>query len=431
MISQKKRLFLSVAGIAFAGIANAQASVEDRIAALETMVAELSAELARERVRSEAEIVRIDTRGAAMPVAESPAPQQEGFRVGDATIRIGGIIDLDAHVTHLDGGAMASSNIARDFYIPGATPIGGEPATFTDFTAESTRVFLSASQPAGEGSVTGYLELDFLGSAQGNELVTNSYSPRLRRAFVTYGNWLAGQEWSTFQNTSAIPESASFLILSDGMVFVRQPQIRYTHGNWQFALENPNTATITTGNQDANTLPDGVVRYNWKGGYGNVSLAALARQLRVDQPGLTKATAGYGLSVSGLLKVGARDDIRFNLVGGQGVGRYVGLAAGREAVLSPAGELEAIPAYGGLIAWRHPFGETARFNIGYSGLFLDNPSYVPATTTASVQSAYAALLWDVAPKVTLGIEAMHGVRREESGADGAISRFTFSTKYAF
>lgn len=133
----------------------------------------------------------------------------------------------------------------------------------------------------------------------------------------------------------------------------------------------------------------------------------------------------------GLLKVGARDDIRFNVVGGEGVGRYVGLAAGRGAVLSPAGELEAVPAFGGLIAWRHPFGETARFNIGYSGLFLDNPSYVPSTTTNSVQSAYAALLWDAAPKLTVGLEAMHGVREEESGADGAISRFTFSTKYAF
>ena len=77
-----------------------------------------------------------------------------------------------------------------------------------------------------EQSVEERIAADFLGSGQGNELVSNSYSPRLRRAFVKYGNWLAGQEWSTFQNTSAIPESASFLILSDGMVFIRQPQIR-------------------------------------------------------------------------------------------------------------------------------------------------------------------------------------------------------------
>lgn len=431
MISLKKLLLFSVAAMALTSTAAAQAPLEERIAALEAIVAELKMELASERAKGDADIVRIETHLAAAPAPPEVAPKTDGFRVGDATVKIGGIIDLDVHVTHLDGGALASNSIARDFHIPGATPIGGEGAAFTDFTAEATRFFISASQPAGEGSVTGYLEMDFLGSAQGNELVTNSYAPRMRRAFVTYGNWLAGQEWSTFQNASAIPESASFLILSDGMIFVRQPQIRYTLGNWQFAIENANTPTITSGNQDANTLPDAVVRYNWKGNYGNVSLAGLARQLRIDQAGITEETAGYGVSVSGLLKVGARDDIRFNVVGGEGVGRYVGLAAGRDAVLSPAGEMEAVPAFGGLIAWRHPFGETARFNIGYSGLFLDNPSYVPSTTTNSVQSAYAALLWNAAPKLTVGIEAMHGVREEESGADGAISRFTFSTKYAF
>ena len=65
-------------------------------------------------------------------------------------------------------------------------------------------------------------------------------------------------------------------------------------------------------------------------------------------------------------------------------------------------------------------------------LFFDNPDYLPAnTTTKSVQSAYGAILWDVAPKVTVGVELLHGIREVESGADGAISRFTFSTKYAF
>ncbi|HRX75756.1 MAG TPA: hypothetical protein P5341_16720, partial [Hyphomonas sp.] len=239
-------------------------------------------------------------------------------------------------------------------------------------------------------------------------------------------------EWSTFQNTSAIPESASFLILSDGMIFIRQPQIRYTNGPWMFALENPNTTTINAGSRDENIIPDVVARYNWTGAFGNVSVAGIARQLRADFGATEEQTFGYGLSVSGMIKAGAKDDIRFNLVGGEGIGRYVGLAASRSAAVDPNGDLEAIPSYGGLIAWRHPFGETARFNIGYSGLFVDNPDYLPAaTTTKSVQSAYGALLWDVAPKVTVGFELMHGIREVESGDDGSISRFTFSTKYAF
>ncbi|HCE24188.1 MAG TPA: hypothetical protein DF282_16985, partial [Hyphomonas sp.] len=99
--------------------------------------------------------------------------------------------------------------------------------------------------------------------------------------------------------------------------------------------------------------------------------------------------------------------------------------------LDPNGELEAVPSYGGLIAWRHAFGETARFSGGYSGLFIDNPDYLADTVTSSVQSVFGAILWDVAPNVTLGTELMHGLREVESGVDGSITRFTFSTKYAF
>lgn len=424
-----KALLLSSAALAISLGAVAETDdLEARIAALEAMVSDLKSELAATRAEQE-EIVRIQP-AATQPEA-APPPPADGFRVGDTTLKFGGFVDADVHVTSLSDGAIAVSSIARDFYIPGATPIGGDSMTFTDFTAESSRFFLAASRPVGDKTLSAHIEMDFLGSGQGNELVSNSYSPRLRRAFMKYGNWLVGQEWSTFQNTSAIPESASFLILSDGMVFVRQPQIRYTHGNWMFAVENPNTTTLNSGSRDENIIPDVVARYNVSGEFGNVSIAGIARQLRADFGTAEDEAFGYGLSVSGRLNVGEKDDVRFNLVGGEGIGRYVGLAASRSTALDPNGDLEAVPSYGGLIAWRHPFGETARFSGGYSGLFIDNPDYLPDTVTSSVQSVFGAILWDVAPNVTLGTELMHGIREIESGADGSITRFTFSTKYAF
>ena len=416
------------AGLAFGAQAE-EASLEDRIAALEAMVSELKTELAEERAQKD-DVVRIEQTVIAEDV-EAPKPKTDGFLVGDTTLKFGGFIDADVHVTSLSDGAVAGSSIARDFYIPGATPIGGSETTFTDFTAEPSRFFLSASRPVGDKTLSAHIEMDFLGSGQGNELVSNSYSPRLRRAYMAYGNWLVGQEWSTFQNTSAIPESASFLVLPDGMIFVRQPQIRYTSGNWMFAVENPNTTTLNAGARDENLIPDVVARYNLSGDFGNISFAGIARQLRADFGSSEEEVFGYGLSVSGRVMVGAKDDIRFNMVGGEGIGRYVGLAASRSTAVDLNGNLDAIPSYGGLIAWRHPFGKTARFSGGYSGLFIDNPSYLPMTVTSSVQSVFGAILWDVAPNVTLGTELMYGLREEESGADGSITRFTFSTKYAF
>ncbi|MEM9234543.1 MAG: DcaP family trimeric outer membrane transporter, partial [Pseudomonadota bacterium] len=315
-------------------------------------------------------------------------------------------------------------------------PIGGDDQTVTDFTAEASRLFVEAKREMNGQTVKGYVEMDFLGSLQGNERVSNSFSPRLRRAFVTVNGWLLGQEWSTFQNTTAIPESASFLTLSDGMVFIRQPQIRYTRGNFQIALENGDTTiTSTTGARieaDSNAVPDVVLRYNAKGDYGNVSIAGIARQLRADLPGFEEEDFGYGLSISGRLNAAGKDDIRFNLFGGEGLGRYVGLNAVNGAAVDPlTGNLEAISSYGGLIAYRHPFGDTARVNIGYSGLWADNPDFAMPAMTKSVQSVYGAVLWDVAPKTTVGAELLLGTRENEAGDDGTLTRLTLSTKYAF
>ncbi len=432
MIKSFKACMLAGTALAMGGMAYADTTVtlEDRIAALEGMVAELKAELAAERADMDEAIVRLD-RVEKAEATDRPVSSTSGFMVGDTTFKLSGFIDVDGHVTTLSDGMIASNSIARDFYIPGATPIGADETTFTDITAQASRFALTAQKPVGDKTLTGYLEMDFLGSAQGNELVSNSFSPRLRRAYIDYGNWRVGQEWSTFQNTSAIPESASFLVLSDGMVFVRQTQVRYTNGNWQFAVENPNTTSLNVGSRDENVLPDVIARYNMSGDFGNVSVAGIGRQLRADFGPTEEEVFGYGLSVAGRVKVGEKDDIRFNLTGGEGLGRYIGLAASRATALDLNGDLEAIPSYGGLIAWRHPFGETARFNLGYSGLFIDNPSYLGGGATSSVQSAYAAVLWDVAPKLTTGVEVMHGVRELESGLDGNITRVTVSTKYGF
>lgn len=433
----KAVLLTTAAAFALAGAAHGQGSddLEARIAALEAVVAELRGELERERADTDAEIVRIE-QVAANVAADRPVASTDGFTVGATTFKIGGFVDVDAHVTSLSDGAFAANSIVRDFYIPGATPIGGEETTTSDITAESSRFFVSASRPVGDRTVSGLIELDFLGSVQGDQRVTNSYAPRMRRAFLTIDNLLIGQEWSTFQNTSAIPESASFLVLSDGMVFIRQAQVRYTFGDWQFAIENGNATITPVGGgrieADSNLLPDVVARYNWTGDFGNVSFAAIGRQLRLDTGAVDEETYGFGLSAQGRINVGEKDDIRFTLVGGEGLGRYVGLNAINGAAVDPAtGELEAIPVYGGLIAWRHPFGETARFNIGYSGLFADNPDFLGGAATESVQSIYTALLWDIAPSVTVGGELLFGQRETVAGADGSISRFTFSTKYAF
>ena len=440
--SLKLILLVSVAS-AFAPIASAQSSsTEARLQALEAMVSQLRAELAAEKAQTDSDLIILERKAESIVVPTISADKSgSGFSVGDTTFKLGGFVDFDAHVSNFSEGALAGGSGGRDFHIPFTIPVGtaGDGSTVTDLTAQATRFSVTGERDVGDKKATAYIETDFLLAGNGNERISSSFSPRLRRAYIDYDGWRIGQEWSTFQNTSAIPESASFYVLSDGQIFIRQAQVRYTNGNFQFALENGNASIIPAGGTgslgtefDSNTIPDVVARYNLKGDFGNISLAGIGRQLRANQLGVSaESDFGWGLSAAGRLNVGD-GDLRFSVSGGEGLGRYIGLNLVAAGAIDPlTGDVEAIPSIGGHIAYRHPLSDNTRFSIGVTQLSVDNPDFVAGSISDRSRSAYGALFWDVAPKVSLGVEALYGDRRTEDGTDGDLTRFTFSTKYGF
>ncbi len=353
-------------------------------------------------------------------------------------LSIGGFIDTDIHLTRLGKGKIPSNSVARDFYIPGATPVSGEsdPSPVLDFTAQSSRFFIKSATPFGkQNSLKTHLQIDFLLSPGGNEVVSNSFNPRIRHAYIRTNHWLVGQTWSNFMNTSALPESASFLTLGDGIIFIRQPQIRYTNGAWTISVENPDTTVnLNTGKQESDTsyLPDLVVRYLHNANWGNISLSTVLRDLNYTYNHKDHQKLGWGLSLAGRVKPYDQGDIRFSFSGGKGIGRYIGLnAVGGAYFLPIENKFESNTAYGGYLAYRHIIGKT-RLNIGYSYIQYDNSltSEFPLMNK-TIQSAYTALMWDVLPKLTLGFELLYGKRTLQSDLNGDILRFTFSTRYTF
>ena len=437
-----KILLLASVAMTFSSVASAQSvSTEARLQALEAELAKLRAELAAEKAETDSDIVLLEKKAEAIVAPVVTDIKGGGFKVGDTTFKLGGFVDLDTHVTNFSDAAPASASAGRDFHIPFTTNVGdgSEGETVTDFTAQATRFAVTALREVNGKKATAHIETDFLVTGQGNERITNSFSPRLRRAYLDYDGWRIGQEWSTFQNTSAIPESASFFVLTEGQVFIRQPIIRYTKGNFQIAAENGNATVIEAGSgnplgveEDANLVPDVVARYNLKGSYGNISLSAIGRQLRSNSPGNdAESDFGWGLSAAGRLNVGA-GDVRFSVTGGEGLGRYIGLNTVAGAAIDPlTGDVDAIGSIGGHIAYRHPITDNTRFSLGVSQLSIDNQEFALGSITDRARSGYVALFWDAIPKVTFGIEGLYGERRTEDGTDGDLSRFTFSAKYGF
>lgn len=273
----------------------------------------------------------------------------------DDKISFGGYIKVDAR--YVDGDVAY-----RPYWIGTGTKLAESASQFNLF-ANETRFNMKYTH----GDVMGFIEMDFWGGG-GNEIVSNSANPRIRHAFIKYKDILAGQTWSTFMNTSAIPESADFAGATLGLVFIRQGQVRYTMGDFQVSLENPETWGGDTAND---SVPDVTARYNLKGDWGNVSFSVLARQLNTN---LGNSESAIGASIAGRINTVGKDDFRFQIHQGE-LGRYVGAAFAQDVFThtdvdgNVTAEVENVTAY--LAAYRHYWTDTLRTTVLYGAAEAD------------------------------------------------------------
>ncbi len=377
---------------------------------------------------------------AVLCALSSTAYAATAAKIGDTEFTYGGYIKLDAMWSDYSAGAPAGSSVGRDFYVPSTLTVGsddGSDAVFDMHARESRFNFGTATLLDNGKTVKTKIELDFLASAPGgNERVSNSYSPRIRHAFISYDGWLFGQTWSNFQNVGALPEALDFVGPAEGTVFVRQSQIKYTTGAWSFSLENPESTITTAGGgmavTDDASLPDFTARYTHKADWGNFVVAALARQLTYKVGGVDADETSFGVSASGMVKFG-QDNLKFMLTQGKGLGRYVGLNVARGAVLN-GDDLDAIDSTSGFIAYQHKWNSQWRSTFLYSFLSADNDENLLAMygdPTESSQSYSANILYSPVKRLTFGAEFKHAERELESGVDGDLDRLQFSVKYAF
>ncbi|SQH76310.1 conserved exported protein of unknown function [Shewanella benthica] len=359
-----------------------------------------------------------------------------GAQAGDTEFKFGGYVKADVMFSDYSNGAPDTSNLSRQFYVPGTiygnTSNGNQ---VVDFQARETRFNFKTSTDLDGHKLTGFIELDFFTHGDGNERVSNSYSPRIRHAFISYDNWTVGQTWTTFQNPGALPENLDFVGAAEGTPFVRQTIVRYTNGGFQFAIENPETtvtpngggARITSG---SGMVPDFVARYNFKTeGGAKFTVAGLARQLNVEIDNLDTQEIGYGVSFTGVIPVGD-DDIKLSATAGDGLGRYMALNYANAGVLDANGEIQTISSYGGFASYRHWWTDQWRSSFTLSGFKADNNE---ALTGGGVNkesySAYINLLYSPVKPMTVGVEYMYAENTKQNGDNGELNRVIFSVKY--
>jgi hypothetical protein len=365
---------------------------------------------------------------------------------GGTTLKFGGYAKFDAMFTDYSSGNIPSGNsLMRQIYyapqIPLDDPAFDSQDITADFQARETRInFRADTTTAGGDKVTAFIEMDFFVTSNGNEVVSNSYSPRLRHAFVKYNKWTFGQTWSTFQDVAALPEALDFVGPAESTTFIRQAMVRYTTGGLELAAENPQTFVVG-GTRDLSTMPDLIGRYTFKfGDKGSyVKVAALYRSIKIGDSngdGSQNDETGYGLSASTKIMFGNGADLRAMVTVGDGVGRYVGLGFVPDGYVDPGtGEIATAEMVAAFVALRVPFGNGWRSNIMFGTTDIDYDSDILAAGLNDTGSSFHVnLIKNVLPKLDVGVELMYG-ERETVGPSvpnkGDFTRLQFSAKYAF
>ena len=437
------------------------AALEARLAELERVVGELRGELATARAAGTAAAPPAATAttqtaaatgtpagGTATTPATTGAAPAEGFNVAGTTVKFNGFIKANAIFSRYDDGTIASNTLGRDFYLPSAIPVGGlKESDDFDGHAKQTRLWLTTATPISGRMLRGHVEFDFQTTfGAGSERTTNGYNLALRRGFITFDDLLVGQEWTNFQNMAALPETTDFIGPTEGTVFVRQMQLRYTVPlggglSVSASVENPETASIVPSSaalieNDDDRIPDFTARVNYAGAFGELSLAGLVRQLSVDEGALDGDATGWGVSAAGKLLFGPtkQHDVRFMVTAGHGIGRYLGLNFAPDAIFlaGNGGRLYTVDNFATFGAVRLAW--TPKWRSTFMGSYQDTnypETITPLASNALAWSAAANLFYSPVKGLDFGFEYRHGERELVSDADGQLDRTEFIAKYSF
>lgn len=402
---------------------------------------------------------------AATPAKDAKASDKPAVTVGDikgtfkipgtdTSIGLGGFVKMDALFASTSAG---QDKLGDQQSVYSQIPVGSMPGEHsqTTFVAKDSRLWFKSFTPSNWGDINTYVEFDFYGAP-----ATYTYTPRLRHAYGSLGNFLAGQTWTTFTNTASIPDHLDSGVSAGAIANLRQPLIRWTQPfKWgdtpvelQAALESPRSLlwlpaspnlTTTDPNTDsyftapnADRYPDLVARLNYNPEWGSLSLAALGRNLRYtnNTTSLQKEKWGGGINLAGKINTVGLDNVRFMAHLGKGISRYITTSnTFEDAALSSTGNMQLVTTYGGLLSYQHWWTKQWRSSLTYGFSHADQPLFANGMLMLNqqVQSLHANLLWSPVSQTVMGVEYVYATRELLDGRNGDLHRIQFSARYNF
>ncbi len=336
----------------------------------------------------------------------------------DYSLDVGGYVKVD--VIH-DFDAIGST----DAFDPLSIPTDGRQGENTRIHARQTRLNLDLRSHPDEDDLRLFIEGDFFGAGS---------TFRMRHALVRCGRLLAGQTWSTFMDESILPgtldfESPRSVILDRrGLLCWTQPATESLA--LAVALEDPQPAfdidSAPPGDIER-AAPDLIARVRYQRPWGHLQAAGLVRSLRFRQlSGERDDAAGWGFNFTGRVYPHDFHSILFQLAVGDGLQSY---RQGNDAAVDANGNLEVVPVIAWVIGYEIDWTDRLSSAFVYSAAQVTNASFQLDDAGHAVDYLAANIIFKPRPRLSWGVEYLHGTRTDKGGAEGDAHRVQFSVRY--
>ena len=318
----------------------------------------------------------------------------------------------------------------------------------TYFSVRATRFGVKGSEYTYLGELKYVFEFDMFGV--GTDAGQTTLRPR--HYFGELGPVLAGQTNSVFMDVDVFPNILDYWG-PNGMVFLRNPQLRYTPLNgatkFMIAIENPGASAdagvvadrIDLSNINARfQFPDvtGAISHTWEN-KSYIRAAAVFRDFKIDNltNNVTQNITGWGVNASSNIML-HKDVLRLQYVYGEGIENYM-----NDAPVDVAPELnlgnpampikgKAIPMYSFTAYLDNNWTSKWSTAIGYSQLVMHNTNLQASDAFHEGEYASVNLLYSPFKSFMTGGEFQYGKRHNfSSGYNANDYRVEFSFKYSF
>ena len=324
-------------------------------------------------------------------------------------------------------------------------PVAGNYATRQKLTldASTSRLFLKAiANTRAVGRVVIYLDGDFRGGA------ANSYTPRLRSAYVSLLGLTLGRDVTTFCDLEAAPATVDFQgpnAYNFNFATLVRYERSFAEGRLSFGVAAEMPVVSGTYGEGFDAIPQHVpdipfyVQYAWGSDRSShIRASAVVRNMYLHD--LTRKSdtslTGWGVQFSGTIRCCDPLRLFMNGVYGKGITPYIQDLTGSGLDFTPCPRdetrIRTMPMWGWQAAAQIALTPRLFLSGGYSTVRVQRShGFYAADEYKRGQYVFGNVFYTIAPRCKVAGEYLYGSRRDMAAGKGHANRVNVMLQYGF